>query len=88
MLRRLGSGASIEAVCAEAGLSRATFDTWWSAELTSRLPQTTGFAPVQLPAWQVSAWVQAFESLQPVPLALAGFEHAPVAGSQVPASWH
>jgi len=49
MLRRLGSGASIEAVCAEAGLSRAAFDTWWSAELTSRLPQATGVAQVAAP---------------------------------------
>src|SRR5438034_116185 len=45
---------------------------------------TTGFAPVQLPYWQVSVCVQALPSLQAVPLAFAGFEH-PVTGSQVPA---
>ena len=50
--------------------------------------QTTGFAPVQVPVWQVSVWVQAFASLQAVPLVLGGFEQTPVAGLQVPASWH
>jgi hypothetical protein len=33
--------------------------------------QTTGFAPVQTPPWQVSVWVQALPSLQPVPLVTA-----------------
>jgi hypothetical protein len=32
--------------------------------------------------------VQALPSSQPAPLALAGFEHVPLAGSQVPAMWH
>ena len=32
--------------------------------------------------------VQALLSLQGVPLAAAGFEHAPVAGLHVPAVWH
>src|SRR5262245_62761026 len=40
------------------------------------------------PAWQESAWVQALPSLQLEPSALAGFEHTPVCGSQVPALWH
>jgi hypothetical protein len=31
--------------------------------------QTTGFAPVQTPAWHVSAWVHALPSLQLVPFA-------------------
>src|SRR5207245_2531427 len=58
--------------------------TWhWSRAL-----QTTGFAPVQVPAWQVSVWVQAFPSLQAAPSALAGLEQVPLAGSQVPATWH
>jgi len=48
----------------------------------------TGFAPVQVPPWQVSLWVQAFPSLQAVPSGFAGFEQVPVAGSHVPASWH
>jgi hypothetical protein len=44
--------------------------------------------PVQVPAWHVSVFVHAFPSLQATPFALAGFEHTPVASSQVPASWH
>src|SRR5947208_2723922 len=56
--------------------------TWhWSEAV-----QTTGLLPVQSPLWQVSVWVQALPSLQAVPLALVGFEHVPVAGSQVPAT--
>ena len=31
--------------------------------------------------------MQAFASLHPVPLGLAGFEHTPVAGAHVPTSW-
>lgn len=42
MLRRLGSGASVEAVCADAGITRAAFDAWWKAELAARVPQTAG----------------------------------------------
>src|SRR5438093_1270414 len=41
--------------------------------------QTTGFGPVQVPAWQESVWVQALPSSQVVPSALAGLEHEPVA---------
>src|SRR5207244_11132016 len=48
----------------------------------------TGFVPAHTPAWQVSVWVQVLTSLQAVPSGFAGFEHAPVAGSQAPASWH
>src|SRR5262245_6549265 len=44
--------------------------------------------PMQAPASQLSPWVQAFPSLQLVPLAFAGFEQVPVCGSQVPALWH
>ena len=44
--------------------------------------------PVHLPAWQVSVCVQALPSSQALPSGFAGFEHEPVAGSQVPASWH
>ena len=47
--------------------------------------QTTGFAPLQAPAWQASLCVQAFPSLQVVPFAFAGFEQVPVLGLQVPA---
>ena len=58
--------------------------TWhWSLAV-----QTTGFAPVQVPAWQVVVCVQALPSLQAVPLGAFGFEQTPVAGLQVPATWH
>jgi hypothetical protein len=50
--------------------------------------QTTGLEPVQAPASQVSICVQAFPSLHALPSGFAGDEHAPVAGSQLPASWH
>jgi hypothetical protein len=50
--------------------------------------QVTGLEPLHVPFWQVSVWVQAFPSLQDVPLAAMGFEQAPVDGSQVPAMWH
>src|SRR5258708_3759442 len=50
--------------------------------------QTTGLPPVQVPPWQVSVWVQALPSLQAVPFAEFGLGHVPVAGSQVPATWH
>src|SRR5437773_994503 len=55
----------------------------WSAAV-----HTTGFAPTQAPAWQVSVCVHALASLQLVPLGLAGLLQAPDAGSQVPAVWH
>jgi hypothetical protein len=58
--------------------------TWhWSSGL-----HVTGFAPVQIPAWQVSVRVQALPSLQPVLSAVAGLEQTPVPGLQVPATWH
>src|SRR5438552_3285026 len=49
--------------------------------------QTTA-VPWQTPPWQLSAVVQALPSLHAVPFGAGGFEHVPVAGSQVPASWH
>src|SRR5436309_680749 len=55
----------------------------WSGAL-----QVTGFVPVHAPAWQVSLRVHALASSHAVPLGFAGLEHVPVAGSQVPASWH
>src|SRR5437667_157357 len=58
--------------------------TWhWSLAV-----QLTGFEPLPIPDSQVSLWVQALPSLQLVPSAAFGFEQAPVAGSQVPATWH
>ena len=40
------------------------------------------------PAWHVSVRVQAFPSEHDVPFDATGFEHAPLAGSHVPAVWH
>src|SRR5881296_2614658 len=58
--------------------------TWhWSCAV-----QTTGLEPVHVPLSQVSLCVQALPSLHAVPLGFAGFEHCPVAVSQVPATWH
>ncbi len=54
----------------------------------SAAPQVTGFVPVQTPPWQLSVWVQALPSLQAAPSGFAVLEQRPVAGSQVPASWH
>jgi hypothetical protein len=48
----------------------------------------TEFAPVHVPAWHVSVWVQALPSLQLVPSVFAGFEHTPVPVLHVPAVWH
>jgi hypothetical protein len=50
--------------------------------------QVIGFAPVQLPPWQVSVCVHPFPSLQVDPFIFVGFEHAPLEGSQTPTSWH
>jgi hypothetical protein len=65
-----------------AGLQVPTSWHWLSAV------QVTGLPPVQVPDWQVSVCVQALPSLQAVPLALVGLEHWPLAGLQVPTSWH
>lgn len=42
ILRRLGNGASITAVCAATGMSRSEFDTWWKQEAASRVSAMTG----------------------------------------------
>src|SRR5437867_3407850 len=44
--------------------------------------------PVHAPAWQLSPVVHRLPSLQAVPLGATGLEQVPVAGSQVPATWH
>jgi hypothetical protein len=44
--------------------------------------------PMQTPPEHVSTVVHALPSLQAAPSGFAGFEHCPVAGSQVPAVWH
>ncbi|HTU18685.1 MAG TPA: penicillin acylase family protein [Gemmataceae bacterium] len=42
ILRRLGDGESIDAVCAAASMSRSDFDAWWKQEAASRVPAMTG----------------------------------------------
>src|SRR5437879_1229010 len=54
----------------------------------SGMAQTTGLAPTQAPAWQVSVWVQASPSVQALPFALSGLEQLSPARSRAPASWH
>src|SRR5205814_1685285 len=55
----------------------------WSAAV-----HTTGLAPTQAPAAQVSVRVQALPSSHGAPSSLAGLVQAPVAGLQTPAVWH
>jgi hypothetical protein len=57
--------------------------TWHS----SGVGHTTAVPLVQVPAWQVSLVVHMLPSLQLVPLAASGLVHAPVVGSQTPATW-
>ncbi|MGQ0568118.1 MAG: penicillin acylase family protein [Armatimonadota bacterium] len=45
ILRRLGAGVSIASICADAALTRAAFDEWWTAELASRVSPTSGTLP-------------------------------------------
>jgi penicillin G amidase len=40
LLRRLGAGESIAAICAAAGLDRKQFDAWWRAEAAARIPNS------------------------------------------------
>src|ERR1700722_5495414 len=58
--------------------------TWhWSSAV-----HVTGLAPEQVPLSQVSVWVHALSSLHDVPSAAVGLEQMPLAGLQVPATWH
>ena len=42
MLLQLGAGDSIQAICDDAGLTRADFDQWWTAQTTRRVPPMEG----------------------------------------------
>jgi penicillin amidase len=42
MLRRLGRGETIDAVCAAASSERSQFDAWWKAEIEDRVPAASG----------------------------------------------
>jgi penicillin amidase len=48
MLRGLGAGKPIAEVCAEAGITRDQFDTWWRAECARRAAYPTGDCKVSL----------------------------------------
>jgi hypothetical protein len=49
---------------------------------------TGGAVPARhVPAWQSSAPLQTVASAHEAPSGLSGFEHTPVVGLQVPASW-
>ncbi len=39
MLRRLGAGESIDSICADAGISREEFESWWESDAATRLPK-------------------------------------------------
>ena len=58
--------------------------TSWHASLAVHV---TVFAPVHTPFWHESCCVHALLSSHDVPFGLAGLEHIPVIGSQVPTSW-
>jgi len=56
---------------------------------TSEAAQVTGgVVCVHVPLWQVLIPLHMLPSSQSAPLLFAGFEHTPVLGLQVPASWH
>ena len=58
--------------------------TWhWSLAV-----HVTWLPAAQTPLWHVSFKSQALPSLQAVPFAAVGFEHWPVLGLHVPATWH
>src|SRR4051812_35988662 len=42
ILRRLGAGEPIEAICKQAGWTRDEFTSWWRRETTSRASRTSG----------------------------------------------
>jgi len=42
MLKRLGAGAPIASICAEAGIDRGEFDRLWKATAAARVPASTG----------------------------------------------
>jgi hypothetical protein len=55
---------------------------------SSGVGQGSGFPPVQTPDMHMSVCVQPLVSSQATPSVLAGFEHWPFDGLQVPAVWH
>jgi penicillin amidase len=50
MLRRLGAGESIDAVCQAAGITQTQFDGWWRAQTAARVPPAEGSSPAAVRA--------------------------------------
>jgi len=71
-----------QAVSQQTPSTQAPLEHWVASVQTRPLP------PAQMPAWQASACVEGLPSSQEEPLGFAGLEQRPVAGMQVPASWH
>lgn len=81
--------ASEQLVPAATGVCETPLDGSQASVVQGFVSSTAiGVPLVHTPAWHVSACVQALPSLHVVPSVFAGFEQAPVAESQVPASWH
>jgi hypothetical protein len=59
-----------------------------AARQGSLVEQVIAEPPAHTPDWHDSPCVHAFPSLQLVPFAAVGFEHAPLLGLHVPATWH
>jgi penicillin G amidase len=49
LLRRLGAGEPLDAVCTRAGMTRAELDAWWKAEAAGRVPPMDGRLRVGAP---------------------------------------
>jgi hypothetical protein len=69
--------AGLEHMPVEASHAPASWQSSIGVQMTA--------VPEQTPFWHVSFVTQRFPVLQGVPLSAFGLEHAPVAGSQVPA---
>jgi penicillin amidase len=69
-LRRLGDGATIEAICAADRITRAAFDAWWAADCARRLPRLDG--AVGLP---VHGEAEILRDARGVPHLLASTDH-------------
>src|ERR1051325_1182098 len=64
--------------------SKCVSATLWTTAIAAQV-----FAPdTHVPDWHVSGLVHESPSLHELPFAFAGFEQTPVAGLQVPATWH